>query len=593
MPRQRILTVDDDASVRRWIGALLRRLDVDVVEAGGGREALERAAEGRFDLILLDVRMPGMDGYAVADELAGRRGGGDPGAPIIFLTGSDAGADKLEAFERGATDYVVKPFEPAELLARVKAVLRTQALVEQLEAQATTDRLTGLLNRQALAAELAACRGRLLEDPAAAFAVLFLDLDRFKVVNDSLGHPIGDHLLRHVAGQLREALGQERGGLGGAGGAAASKHLIARNGGDEFVVVLQGVGCVAECEALAERIRERVAQPVELGGYQLSVGVSLGIRFVSDPTPEVPMLLRDADTAMYRAKGGGRGCVAVFHESMHADAVARLRLEHEIRAGIAAGQFEVHYQPIVCLETNRLRALEALVRWNHPTEGFVGPDRFIPVAEDSGLITDLGDHVIELVCRQLAAWIGRFGLERVPVVNVNVSPRQLHGADVCASLAGWARRAGVPLERIGVELTESTLMRDPQRAARVLGELRALGVSLSIDDFGTGHSSMATLRSFPFHTIKIDRAFVQSMALDRSYGAVINAIVTLAWNLNLKVVAEGVETAGELAQLHALEVDMVQGYLLSKPVPAAEVDAMLRRTDAPFCDPRRLLNQAA
>ena len=590
MPRQRILTVDDDASVRRWIGALLRRLDVDVVEAGSGREALERAAAERFDLILLDVRMPELDGYAVADELARRRAEGDPGTPIIFLTGSDAGADKLEAFERGATDYVVKPFEPAELLARVKAVLRTQALVEQLEAQATTDRLTGLLNRQALAAELSACRGRLLDDPGASFAVLFLDLDRFKVVNDSLGHPIGDQLLKHVAAQLRAALGVDTPPVGGG---PAAKHLIARNGGDEFVVILQGVRDAAACEALAERIRERVARPVELGGYRLAVGVSLGIRFVPDATPEVSMLLRDADTAMYRAKAGGRGRVAVFHESMHAEAVARIRLEHEIRAGIAAGQFEVHYQPIVSLKTNRLETLEALVRWNHPTEGFIGPDHFIPVAEDSGLITDLGDHVIELVCRQLAAWIGRFGVEGVPVVNVNVSPRQLHGADVCATLCACRDRTGVPLHRVGVELTESTLMQDPEAAARVLRELRALGVRLSIDDFGTGHSSMATLRSFPFDAIKIDRAFVQSMALDRSYGAVVNAIVTLAWNLNLKVVAEGVETAGELAQLLALEVDLVQGYLLSRPIPAAEVSALLASRERPFLGSHRLLEPAA
>ena len=585
--RQRVLVVDDDPTMRRWIQAILGKLDVDVEAVESGLEALHTVGKTHFDIALLDLQMPGMNGYDLADALKEE----DNGLALIFLTAADDTTAKVTAFERGASDYITKPFEPAELLARVRSALRTQALVDELERLATTDRLTGLLNRRALNDVLLARLHRLDDalqaSPGAGraavpgFTVLFMDLDRFKVINDSLGHQLGDELLVNTARNIHETLDAEL--PTDASDAATVKPLaIARNGGDEFVVAIDGVTDPARASQIADRLVETISRPMEISEFSLSINASIGIKPVVDARQTVTEILRDADTAMYRAKNMGKGRAVLFDRSMHEAAYTRLALENDLKTAIEAEQVILYYQPIVSLETNRIVRFEGLARWEHPTKGLLPPNLFIPVAEETGLINPLGELLLHTGCRQVARWYEQFGREHAPAVNVNLSPKQLYAPDVAGMVAQCIRAAGISPEHLGIELTESAIVQDVDSASQTMQALRDMGIYLSIDDFGTGYSSMATLRRFPFDAIKIDGAFVQSMCTDRSCTAIISAICTLAHNLGMSVVAEGVETLNELTMLQGLECTNAQGYLISRPVPAAEATNLIREHGGGF-----------
>ena len=587
---QRVLVVDDDPTMQRWIGAVLGRLKVEVTLAASGDEAIRRARETDFDLALLDLQMPGMNGFDLAAALRADR----PGLALIFLTAADDTSAKVQAFEAGASDYITKPFEPAELSARVRSALRTQALVAMLEDLATTDRLTGLLNRRALNEALESRLESLQDVPvrlsgdalartddaaadARGFTVLFLDLDRFKVINDSLGHQLGDELLIHVADALRDGLrdvARENPDVTGS--------AIARNGGDEFVAVIDGLTDAAAAAGVAADLIARLSRPLTLQDFTLSVNASIGIKAVTDAAQTVTEVLRDADTAMYRAKNLGKGRAVRFDRSMHEAAFARLALETDLQLAIADGQVYLHYQPIVCLETNRIVRFEGLARWRHPTRGLLSPDVFIPIAEETGLITPLGDALLAQACRQVSRWYERFGRENSPAVNVNLSAKQLYSPAVADTVRRCMSEAGIAAEHLGIELTESAIVQDVDAAAATMRRLREMGIYLSIDDFGTGYSSMATLRRFPFDAIKIDRAFVASMGEDRACTAIVSAVCQLAHNLGMAVVAEGVEAASELTLLQGLECSHAQGYLMSRPVPAEEATELIATSGTRF-----------
>jgi len=470
-----------------------------------------------------------------------------------------------------AVGLLVVPTALVYLTAR--ALGRAEAAARALEHQATHDALTGLPNRALLQERL----GRALADAASAqgddaVAVLFLDLDRFKVVNDSLGHAAGDALLVAVAGRLA---GCVRGG-----------DTVARLGGDEFAVLLAGRGAEGEATRAAGRIIRALEAPFRLGGRDVATATSIGIAVGATVATATTAgdLLRDADVALYRAKAGGRGRYAVFDAAMNAHALERLELEAELRRGLTRGEFAVYYQPKVELATGRLAGLEALVRWRHPARGLVEPDAFIPLAEETGLIVPLGQWVLEEACRQARRW-GAEGAEGAGggpavVVSVNLSARQFAQPALEEEVARALAMSGADAGQVQLEITEGAAMGNAEATVETLRRLKGLGVGLAIDDFGTGYSSLAYLKRFPVDALKIDRAFVTGVRRETADASIVGAVVGLGRALGLAVVAEGVETAEEAAQVCALGCALGQGYHFARPLPRAEAEALVVRAGA-------------
>ena len=427
------------------------------------------------------------------------------------------------------------------------------------------DGLTDLPNRTALREIGTERTGAVQDGSSPGLAVLCLDLDRFKPVNDSYGHAVGDGLLKAVAGRLRT---QVRG-----------SDTVARLGGDEFAV-LHAAEDAADAVALAQRLIQALAAPYRLGGITVEIGVSVGIALArpGEPGRDIECLLKEADMALYEAKAGGRGTLRLFEPQMDEAARARLTLERELREALQAGRFALHYQPLVALSDDRIRGVEALVRWRHPERGLVSPATFIPLAEETGLILPLGEWVLRQACRDAAGWPEGIS------VAVNVSPIQLRHRGFAQVVVAALAESGLAAARLELEITESVLLDDTEANLETLHALRRLGVRISMDDFGTGYSSISYLRRFPFDKIKIDRSFVRDCAASRDAGAIIRAIVGLGASLGITTLVEGVETQAQLAAVRAEGAQEVQGYLFSPPRPAAEIGGMLaaqERTAAP------------
>ncbi|HEX2207981.1 MAG TPA: EAL domain-containing protein [Longimicrobium sp.] len=440
---------------------------------------------------------------------------------------------------------------PQFCVAMVENITERKAMEARLRHEANHDALTALPNRTLLQERLAEAARRGRDE---RFAVLFLDLDRFKVINDSLGHLAGDELLRAVAARLRAC--------------ARPGDTVARFGGDEFVLLLDGVGDEAEAARRAEEIQAALVAPVDVGDYEVFTSASIGIALAGgDDSRRPEHLLRDADAAMYRARTLGAERHAVFDRSMHAEALRRLQLETELRRAVDRGEFRVFYQPVVELETGLTRGWEALVRWEHPERGRVGPDEFIAAAEDTGLIVPLGRWVLGQACRQLRLWQDGDGAGEPLFVCVNLSARQFQDPRLLAEVEAAVTEARLPPGSLKLELTESTVMRDPQAASALLRRLRALGIQIYLDDFGTGYSSLSHLHQLPLDGLKIDRSFVRG-TID---SAVVQTILTLAHSLGVGVVAEGIEEAAQLAALRAMGCRLGQGFLFSRPLEAASV----------------------
>jgi diguanylate cyclase (GGDEF)-like protein len=397
-------------------------------------------------------------------------------------------------------------------------------------------------------------------DARERFAVMFLDLDRFKIVNDSLGHIAGDRLLQTVAERLR--------------GCVRPRDLVARLGGDEFAVLLEDVASPETGMQLAHRVLQALSEPVSLNGTELVPGASIGITFSDLGYRTVDEVLRDADLAMYEAKAGGRGRVALFDSSMHERVAEKLALEADLRHAIGEGQLSAHYQPIYALQPLRLVGFEALVRWVHPTRGFVSPAVFVALAEESGHIEALTAWVLEEGLAQLAQWRALPGSSHLSL-NVNISSRDLERADLAEQVQALLLRHGLPAQALTLEITETTLMNRLEAALQTMGRLRALGVGFSIDDFGTGYSSLSYLSTLPIDSLKIDRSFVMGLHDAPQNVEIVRAVLHLAQSLGRRVVAEGLETAEQLATLRQLGVGYGQGYLLSRPLPAEQAQALL------------------
>ncbi|PSB16493.1 PAS domain S-box protein [Phormidesmis priestleyi ULC007] len=456
----------------------------------------------------------------------------------------------------------------------MREVTERKQVEEQLRLNAFHDSLTGLPNRLLFMERLAQTVTRSRQSADHQFAVLFLDLDRFKVINDSLGHLIGDQLLIAIARRLEACVSRE--------------DTVSRLGGDEFTILLERIQNLEDAKKIAERVHQTLSTPFNLNGHEVFTSASIGIT-LSTTDYELPEdLLRGADIAMYRAKASGRACHEVFDTEMHTRVVNLLQLENDLRRAVEHQEFLLYYQPIVALATGKMMGFEALVRWQHPEQGIVSPVKFVPMAEETGLIIPLGQWVLREACRQMKAWHTAFPDQPPLSISVNLSSRQFSQPSLIKQIRQILDDTELEAHHLKLEITESAIMENPESAMDMMLQLKAMGIQLSADDFGTGYSSLGYLYRFPMDLLKIDRSFISRVDVDGEKLELVKTIITLSWNLGMDVVAEGVETTKQLAQLKALKCEYAQGYLFSKPVCSADAEKLIR-ADHPFKDISRAL----
>jgi diguanylate cyclase (GGDEF)-like protein len=486
-------------------------------------------------------------------RVAARTFSGDPGDYIVSLLADIRDAETsyrtMKLGDGRAFSIVNKRMPGGGWLATHEDITERQRAEERIAHMAGHDALTDLPNRVLLRERLEYELKRVKRGEC--LAVLCLDLDHFKGVNDTLGHPIGDELLKVVADRLR--------------GCTREPDTIARLGGDEFAVIMTSMQQPSDAAALSRRIRDAIANPYLIDGHQIIVDISIGISVSPMDAAEADQLLKNADMALYGAKADGRGIYRFFEPEMDARMKARRGLEMDLRNALANKEFELHYQPLVNLQTNEISAFEALVRWHHPERGLISPAEFIPVAEETGLIIALGEWVLRTACRETANW------PTDVKVAVNLSPSQLKSRNVVAMVTSALAESGMAGARLQLEITESVLMQNTFSTLATLHELRKLGVQIAMDDFGTGYSSLSYLRSFPFDKIKIDRSFIEDLSNGAEPLAIVHAVAGLAKCLNMISTAEGVETQQQLDQLNSVGCTEMQGYLFSKARPASEI----------------------
>ena len=562
----RLLLVEDDHRDAGMVRDMLRSgwgADVELVHVEGLEPACEYLAELSVTCVLLDLTLPGVAGL---DGLTRLRAAA-PEVPIVVISNRSDEMTALRAVQAGAQDYLIKDRVDDSLVSRaVRYAVERKRSEAQLLHQALHDALTELPNRAMfldhveLALERSARTGRRI-------AVLFLDLDRFKLINDSLGHRAGDRLLCLVATRLR--------------GVTREVDMIARFGGDEFAILCDEVGGEEDAVIVSDRVAEAIAAPFAIEGTEVFLTASVGIAIVaagaaSDVTADA--LVRDADAAMHRAKERGKSRHELFDEVMRTTAVRRLETENMLHRALERREFVVHYQPTVALDNGEVQGVEALLRWQHPERGLVPPLEFVGTAEETGLIVPIGRWVLEQACADLTRWreLRATRGDRVPLsMAVNLSARQLVHSDLIAEVADAVARHSVPPQALVLELTESLVVGEDERTVEAFTALRALGIRLAIDDFGTGYASLASLKHFPADVLKIDRAFVAGLGRDSVDTPIVAAVIGLAHELGLVAVAEGVETHRQVQVLRRLGCDYAQGHLFSRAVSAAEIDRIM------------------
>ena len=568
--RPRILIADDEPGIRDLLHLSLCE-SYDCTEVCSAEEALARLRAENFDLILSDITMGGISGLEMvplARECA-------PDTVVLMMSGKQTIDSAIQAMRAGAFDYIVKPFDLLHVEAAVSRALEHRALLEtkrlyerHLEEKVNYlslyDALTGLPNqnffKSSCERELSAARngGRKL-------AAIFLSVDRFKKIYETLGHEAGDKLLREIGSRLTNCVRED--------------DTLAYFGGDEFALLLRQVSGAQSAVKLVGRVLEALKPAFNLDGQELFVSASLGISLSPDDGADGQTILKNAAAALDRAKQQGGGHFQFYTADMNATALKRLSLENDLHRALEHKEFVVHYQPQVSAETGRLTGMEALVRWQHPELGLVSPADFIPLAEETGLIVPLGDWVLRTACAQNRAW-QEAGFAPVQVA-VNFSPRQFQQPELVEQVRRALGETGLDPSYLDLELTESSIMKDAELTIRTLHQLKETGVRVCIDDFGTGYSSLSYLKRFPIDILKIDISFVRNSTTDPKDAAIVEAIITLAHSLNLKVIAEGVETEEQLKFLRSLGCDEVQGYLFGTPLPTEALRQILLKDRLP------------
>jgi len=590
MSKDTILIVDDERFFCNLLQNILQDL-YQIVIAKNGKEAIESLTKHDIALILLDIVMPDLDGYEICKTIKQtelyRK------TPIIFLTVKNETEDEIKGFNLGAVDYIIKPISPPVVKARVatqialskankklqqhsfkleqlvahrteeltREITEKQKVYEKLHHLANYDQLTQLPNRNLFNERLAYVY-KLAKRNNSSFSLLLIDLDRFKHVNDSLGHHIGDLLLEQVGQRLSTCL--------------RGVDTVARIGGDEFTVTLTELQKKEDAAIVAEKIIEELSHPFEIHGQLIHIGCSIGITSYPNDGENLHAMLKNADMAMYEVKEKGKNAYAFFSSDMTEHANQRMELEKDLYSALLNNELYLNYQPIINLQDETICGVEALLRWSHPKHGQVSPDKIISIAEESDLILKVGKWVLTTACKQISSW-HKQGFSDLHMA-INMSTRQFEEkADSVTLLKKLIQQNQLPERIIQLEITENLMLEDSKLILNSLFELKNLGISLSVDDFGTGYSSLSYLRRFPIDILKIDQSFIRDFNQGSGEDTLVKAILAMGQSLNMKVIAEGVETKEQLMFLKAHGCNYVQGYYFSKPVSANEIEILLKQ----------------
>jgi diguanylate cyclase (GGDEF)-like protein len=572
-----VLVVDDDPGARLLVGTALEMAGFRVVTAVDGVSALSQFAEHPADCVVLDVVMPGMNGFDVCSAL--RRLPDCRHVPILMQTSLDDMESVNRAYNAGATDFSSKGINPMLLAQRVKFLVRSKQTQDQLrESEARVrylayyDPLTALPNRQRLL-QILAQQVAWAVPRQRGLAVLMLDVDNFSRINDTQGQAVGDVLLKEVAHRLQNCLRDSQRTLDAEDDTLEKKDIndwVARTGADEFALALPGISTAEAAQAVAQRVQSALARPFVFAQQEIPLSATMGISLFPGDAATHEALVKNADAAMHHGKKAGQGGLEFFNKSISTRAARHLSMEADLRKALERDEFTLYYQPRLALKDLRVEAVEALLRWRHPQRGFVAPDEFIPLAEQNGLIVEIGDWVLREACAQARRWrdAGGPGWQ----VAVNVSGVQFRDGSLVSRVSRAIDAAGIESRMIELEFTEGALIEYSTAVSKAVKSLKALGVATALDDFGTGYSSLSYLRHFPIDTLKIDRAFVRDIASNNGGNApLVDAIIAMAKSLGLATVAEGVETEAQWQYLKTRDANQVQGFLFCRPLAIADL----------------------
>ncbi|MEQ8995877.1 MAG: EAL domain-containing protein [Coleofasciculus sp. B1-GNL1-01] len=559
---KKILVIEDEELVRENILELLDAEGLTGIGATNGYKGIDLAKVEKPDLIICDVMMPGLDGYSVLKTL--RQETTFATTPFIFLTAKAAKADFRQGMELGADDYLTKPFTRAELLGAIATRFKKQQQYrseleqakDQLDYLMHHDSLTNLPNQLSLREQFKQIE---LTHNQPLMTIMCVGLDRFNQINDDLGHSVGDRVVQAVAQRLVNAV--------------TSEDYVARLGSGKFAIILPTTPHKKDAVFVAQTLLDQFSQTFAIDDQEIFVTASIGMALYPRDGKDIEQLLNQANKAMFQAKQQGGNCHQFYSIALSKGTSDRVALKTSLRYALERDELQVYYQPQLDLETGKIIGAEALLRWEHPERGLVSPVKFIPLAEETGLILPIGEWVLKSACQQTRHW-QKMGYPHLKIA-VNLSGRQFQQLDLRHRLVKILTETGLRPEYLELELTESMLVENTDVAIRRLQALKALGVEIAIDDFGTGYSSLSYLQQFPFDTLKIDRCFIRNIQDNPSQAAITQAIIEMANTLNLKLVAEGVETDAELSFVVQHHCHQMQGYLFSKPLPAKEFESLL------------------
>lgn len=550
-----IIIADDDPSILLLLRHILTEDNYNVTEARSGMEAIELCREFTYDLAIFDLVMPDVDGIAACKEVTFQI---SKPPPVLIITSLDDDVSVNRSFEAGAVDYITKPINWSVFKQRVKRIVegeQNRLKVKRLEFH---DSLTGLPNRTLLLDRLESATLRAQRNKNMV-ALLMMDMDNLKLINETLGHNNGDKVIQSVACRLSKSI--------------RDTDTLSRSGGDEFILIIENIEQLEDVGLMASKFSRIIEHNLTIMDQDIHIKASIGISVYPQDGTDIGSLLSHADAALYRAKEQGGNMYEFYSPELGKKANRRLKLENNLRHALEQDELVVYYQPKVDLTTGFASGMEALVRWNHPEHGIISPDEFIPIAEETGLIIPLGQQVIEKSCAQFKKWQN----ENIPVTNIsiNVSARQFKEQDLVSLLQEILNKHQLDATHIELELTESALLKNEDQAESILNQLHNMGVKISIDDFGTGYASLSYLKKLPIDILKIDKSFTDGILHDPDDIAIVNAIYGLAKGLNLKLVAEGIETTEQLNKVKELGVDFGQGYFWSPPRPADQYPELL------------------
>lgn len=549
----RVLLIEDNPDDARLLQEMLKHtssMSCKITESDCLKDALILIRDEVFDIVLTDLSLPDAVGFDSVEKIQAVNNS----MPVIVLSGSENHDFALEVMTLGAQDYLVKGQGDGNLIARaIRYSIERKKIEQGFCYMAQYDALTGLANRALFMERMDRSISRANRNNSQV-AIMFIDLDHFKRINDTLGHYAGDALLREVSNRLKQCTRKE--------------DTVSRFGGDEFTIILENVKHMNDAVIVANKIIKSIANPILVNDVELYVTPSIGITIFPSDADNIEQLLKHADTAMYRAKEEGRDGFQFYTDGMNQETEERMGLEAMLRQALHHNEFQLYYQPKIDIQTGEMLGAEALIRWNQRELGMIQPDKFIPLAEETGLIFSIGEWVVREACRQMQDWLWA-GIEPIRVA-INLSPRQFNQQDLADMILDTTMEYSIVPRNIELEITESLLMNDTESSIKILSKLKDWGMHVSIDDFGTGYCSLGYLKSFPIETLKIDRSFVKDITIDPDDAAICSAIIALGHKLRLNVTAEGIETVEQLEYLKQQGCDEAQGYYFSKPLSAAD-----------------------